>query len=62
MCVTGLNTLEVAETWPNQAVFNVMKKKWDTLPPLDEKGKKRGKSAAKKGGSAKSRPKTASSV
>ena len=57
MFVSGQNPVDLAASWGDARVYDIVKTKWDSLPPPNDK-KKGGKGAAKGGGK---RPKSSAS-
>ena len=54
---SGMSPMDIAYAWADPRVIDIVQRKWDTLAPLDAKGKK-----GKKGGSGapkENRPPTA---
>ena len=43
----GENTLELAEEWASPATYEALRRRWDELPPVDEKQKNKKKGAKK---------------
>ena len=43
----GQNTLELAEEWANPATYEALRRRWDELPPVDEKQKNKKKGGKK---------------
>ena len=45
MCLLGQNAVDIAGYWADPRVYDIVKTKWDSLPPVNDK-----KKGAKKGG------------
>ena len=61
MCVAGQNPVDLAAAWGDARVYDIVKTKWDSLPPPNDK-KKGGKGAGGKGGKGGAkRPKSSAS-
>lgn len=54
-----MTPLDIAQAWADWRVLEIVQRKWDTLPPTDDKKKKKGGKGGK-GGAAK-RPTSAPS-
>ena len=56
--VIGMTPMEIAESWADPRVLEIVREKWDALPPIDKKKAAKGK-GKKIGGTKGKRPTTA---